>query len=98
VSGYDHDLRDLRGRIFRVVISIILGFGSMLGVVGLSYQIVLRYDRDGIFDPATMIVGITVAAVAWCAALHWWSRRSDRVRPTSARVIRRRGRVSRATT
>jgi hypothetical protein len=79
----DHDdVRDLNGRLWRVLLAIVLGLASMFGIaVGVGQ--LARYFGHGepfanLLDLGTL-VGLTVVLVAgWSAALHWFSHRNDR--------------------
>jgi hypothetical protein len=101
-----HDVRDLGGRLFWLVISVVMGFASMFALLCGIAAVVELYGHDaGInsFDLPQIFAGSVALILAWYVMLlsfdRYLGRRRDRVVLARAWLptTRKRDRVPRAT-
>ena len=103
-----HDVRDLGGRLFWLMISVVMGFASMFALLCGITAVVEHCGQDGGhsiggFDLPTIFAGSVALILAWYVLLQsldrYLGRRRDRVVLARAWIptTRRRDRVPRAT-
>jgi hypothetical protein len=101
-----HDVRDLGGRLFWLMISVVMGFASMFALLcGISALVENCGESRSInnFDLPTIFAGSVALILAWYVLLQaldrYLGRRRDRVILARAWIptARRRDRVPRAT-
>jgi hypothetical protein len=103
-----HDVRDLGGRLFWLMISVVMGFASMCMLLWAITAFVETCGHNGChsvggsFDVPTIIAGSVVLTLAWYVLLlsldRYLGRRRDRVVLARAWIpTRKLGRAPRAT-
>jgi hypothetical protein len=103
-----HDVRDLGGRLFWLVISVVMGFASMFALLCGISALFEHCGQDGRhsisgFDLPTIFAGSVALILAWYVLLQsldrYLGRRRDRVNLARAWIAtpRKRDRVPRAT-
>lgn len=103
-----HDVRDLGGRMFWLMLSVVLGFASMFVLLWGITELIMQFGANDhskaqhFVDLPTIVAGSIVLTVAWYGLLQWLdryvARRRARVDLARAWIATRKlGRAPRAT-